>query len=338
MNLFGGSDVPPYDSAIDQPGFELDWIVDEWTDPDDSVVKTNLTQYYRDDAWFAAPSTGNQLENVNATQIYASLWYFKAPGVDAWIYDNVVDIKRVDIIGDHAIRVFFDTTGYWNAYLGTSYILSFNLLGKGTMSQNVVESRTSDATTGYCNVSENVFWVNSAFAGATELVRGVDYEIYGTPPPNSAAGETDVRIINPVYKGVLINLDYLAVDDARGSPTGGLPWQDAFEGAGMYYCKNWEGGLVGTSMTFKKNPHYPMETPPLGEIDFIKKPSGCYKIDIYDVVAAASAYGSKGDTVPDPTWLPAADVAPGGESEIMVNIYDIVTITGQYDVSFDCPP
>jgi len=77
-----------------------------------------------------------------------------------------------------------------------------------------------------------------------------------------------------------------------------------------------------------------METPPLGEIDFVwkwesgpKPRNGSYKIDIYDIVIAAGAYGSQGTGVPDRNWFPGADVAPSGGQ---VDIYDIVTIAGKY--------
>jgi len=84
---------------------------------------------------------------------------------------------------------------------------------------------------------------------------------------------------------------------------------------------------VGGSLTLKSNPHYWMETPPSVEIDFIRKSNGVYKIDIFDVVTAASAYSSNGTSVPDTNWLPAADLTPQGGK---VDIFDIVTITGKY--------
>ena len=64
-----------------------------------------------------------------------------------------------------------------------------------------------------------------------------------------------------------------------------------------------------------------------GEIDFIRKPNGAIKINIFDVVAAASAYSSNGTSVPDTNWLPAADLTSQGGK---VDIFDIVTITSKY--------
>jgi len=92
---------------------------------------------------------------------------------------------------------------------------------------------------------------------------------------------------------------------------------------------------LGSSLTLKKNPFYYMDTPILGEVDFIRKTNGCYKVDIFDVVIAASAYGSSGTGVPDSRWIPGADAAPSGAQ---IDIFDIVTITSRYGQEHDCPP
>ncbi|HUV98134.1 MAG TPA: hypothetical protein VMW14_01365, partial [Candidatus Paceibacterota bacterium] len=85
----------------------------------------------------------------------------------------------------------------------------------------------------------------------------------------------------------------------------------------------------------KRNPFYYMETPPLGEIDFFRKSNGANKVDIFDIVKAAVAYGSQGTGVPDPNWFPGADVAPAGG---VINIFDIVTIAHQYGLEWDPDP
>jgi hypothetical protein len=339
MNIAGGLDVAPYDSALDQAGYILDWEVANWTDPDDGVVKSNITQWYRDDAWFVKPVSGLQGEHINATHMIACMWYYKATGPDAWIYDNVVDLKRVIQLSDHDIQILYNTSSYWNTYLGGTYIFSFDLLTNSTVdiSHQVLETLTSNAD-GYMNTTEGVFHVNSVTApGPVVLTKGTDYDIF----MGEGDKETDIRIINVAYQEIALDLDYLAVGDARGTPLGGLEWQSAFEGAGMFYATYWEGGVAGTSMGLAKNPWYPLEDPPLGEIDWVKKTTGpfagAYRIDIYDVVFATSAYGSKGETIPDSNWFAGADLAPGGQAEIMVNIYDVVTITYQYGNDFDNP-
>ena len=55
--------------------------------------------------------------------------------------------------------------------------------------------------------------------------------------------------------------------------------------------------------------------------------NGDGKVDIYDVVQAAIAYGSKPE---DPNWDPDADVNGDGK----VDIYDLVTICGYYGTTY----
>jgi len=330
MDLYSGMDYPPYDNSVDQAGYILSWSTGTWTDPDDLVNKSVVTQTYRDDAWFIEPITGNQLEQVNITHHYASIWYDYQLS-DAWNNPYVKDIKTTRIDSTtNTIEIYWNLPGYWNTYLGGTSIKSFNWWSKGSLSQTVDETLTADAVTGYVSCTKPVFYVLSIESESTPLVLGVDYDIYmDSDGPHNA----DVRIINPAYLGASINITYLATNDAHGYYPGGLPWQDAFEGAGMYYAIDFVPA-AGGYLTLRRNPFYPMETPSLGEVDFIKKPSGCYKIDIFDIVLAASAYGSQGIGEPDSKWLAGVDLAyPGGQ----IDIFDIVTITSKYGQEWDCP-
>lgn len=67
----------------------------------------------------------------------------------------------------------------------------------------------------------------------------------------------------------------------------------------------------------------------------MRKPSGAYKIDIFDIVMAVSAYGSDGIGIPSSGWFPGADLAPPSST---VDIFDIVTIIAKYSREFDKPP
>jgi hypothetical protein len=147
-------------------------------------------------------------------------------------------------------------------------------------------------------------------------------------------GDADIYIYAGVTITGTVHVDYRSVGDATGYTPGNLAWETALEGAGAWYATSHTSG-VGGSLSLKKNPFYYMETPLLGEIDWVRKSTGGFKIDIYDVVLAAGAYGSQGTGVPDPHWLPGADVAPPGG---VIDIYDIVTITGKYGREFDLPP
>jgi len=329
MNLYSGIDVPPYDQSVDQPGYIKNWIVDTWTDPDDAIVKSNIKQTYRSDAWFVEPVTGNQLEHVNMTHHYASIWYYyQLP--DSWCNGGVIDIKTVRILDPHTIQILWNLPGYWNTYYETP-ILSFNWFSQGTLSQTVTDNNLIPDGAGYISCTEPVFYVLSITGDGIPLVLGTDYDIYMDPDgPHNA----DVRIINPAYLGASIDLIYLATDDARGFTPGNLPWQTSFEGAGMFYATDFTP-QTGGFITLKRSAFYPMERPPLGEIDFLKKGTGCYKIDIYDVVIAASAYGSQAEYIPDGHWFAGADLAPTGGK---IDIFDIVTITGKYGTEWDCDP
>jgi hypothetical protein len=326
MVLYGGVDVPPYDQSVDQIGYIQDWTTSTWVDPDDGITKTLLSQEYRDDAWFVEPVTGNQLEHVNITHHYASIWFEYQTEPPPWNHDAVSDIKYIDITGPYSYDIYWNVTSYWNTYLGATSIKSFNWWSQGTLSQTVTDNDLVPDGDGFIGCTEAVFYVLSITGDGTPLTLGTDYNIYMDPDgPHNA----DVRVFG-AYADV--DITYLATDDSEGYYPAGLPWEDCFEGAGMYYATDFAPG-AGGYITLKASAFYPCEDTPLGEVDFIKKSSGCYKIDIYDVVIAASAYGSQGEYYPDDDWFAGADLAPAG---IKIDIFDIVTITGKYGTEFDC--
>ncbi|TET62499.1 hypothetical protein E3J49_08085 [Candidatus Bathyarchaeota archaeon] len=330
FNMASGIDAPPYVSAADQNGFITGWTTSTWVDPDDTETKAHITQNYRSDGYFTKPVTGNQGENVNTTHIYASVWYYYQV-VDAWINPGVQDIKTLRIPDAGTIDYYWDVPGYWSTYQGGVYLLSFDWFTAGGISVETTETLTADGTTGYLGTTDKVFWVKSADASGTPLTLGVDYDIYMS---DLSANAADIRIINPTYLGQAITVTYLAVGDPYGYTPNNQPWNTILEGCGMFYVTEFIPG-VGHGMTLKRSSHFYMEKPLLGEIDFVKKPSGGYKIDIFDVVIAASAYGSEGGAVPDVNWFPGADLAPGIPK---VDIFDIVTVTGKYGQEFDIPP
>ncbi|MCK4478761.1 hypothetical protein KAU88_09610 [Candidatus Bathyarchaeota archaeon] len=307
FNLDSGIETPPYDSSNDQTGFITGWTTSTWVDPDDSVTKSHITKTYRSDGYFTEPVTGNQGENVNTTHIYASVWYYYQV-VDAWINPGVQDIKTLRIPDAGTIEYYWNVPGYWSTYQGSVYIQSFDWFTAGSISIETTETLTADATTGYLGTTDKVFWVKSAAAGATPLTLGVDYDIYMSDLSTNAA---DIRIINPTYYGQAITVTYLAVGNPYGYTPNNQPWNTILEGCGMYYVTGFAPG-VGGGLDLKKNPHYWMETPVLGEIDFVRKPNGEFKVDAFDLVILGSAYGSQGIRIPDPSWFPGADLFPFG--------------------------
>lgn len=337
MNLYDGIEVPPYDSSVDQSGFVKNWVVDSYIDPADGEEKTKNTRSYRSDSWFVKPVTGDQLENVNATHVYACIWYYYQL-VSSWHCASVEGINYLNLSSDHrTLDLYWDSLSYWNTYLAAIPILSFNLLRSGDI------SKYCETTVGYAqqwlNLPEDVYWVEEVTydddGTIVTLQQGVDWEIYSRTGHSSRA---DVKLLNPDTYEHTVYVKYWAVDDPIGSwiYPGNLLWQDGLEGCGMYYAIDFVYDYINdySSLTLERNPFYYMETPPLGEIDFIRKGNGCYKIDIFDVVIVSSAYPSQGTAVPDSNWFPGADLAPQGG---LIDIFDVITVTGKYGLEWDPP-
>ncbi len=92
-----------------------------------------------------------------------------------------------------------------------------------------------------------------------------------------------------------------------------------------------------------------METPPLGEVDFVwysggldearridinRAPRhGCYRVDVSDLGLVEEALGSQGTGVPDANWFPGADVAPDGG---VVDASDVNVIMDHWQESWGC--
>jgi len=295
MNLYDGIGVPPYDSTVDQPSFVKTWDVSTYTDPDDEEEKSKISRTYRSDNWFVEPFTGNQLENVNATQVYASMWYFYQD-LQSWHSPSVWDIKHINISSDHrTLEIFWDNLSFWNTYLAEIPILSFNLLRSGTISSYYEE--TIDDCDPWLGLDYSAYWVDEVeYADNGNWVileRGTDWDIFAHEGYSPRA---DVRILKSAVLDHTVRVKYWAVNDPAGAGVepGTLPWQEGFEGCGTYYAIDFVYGLSPevSSLTLKRSSFYYMETPPLGEIDFMRKGNGYFKVDIFDLVIASSAYCS----------------------------------------------
>jgi hypothetical protein len=328
MNLYGGVDTSAYNVAVDQGGFVRDWETTTWND--NGETKTKVAMAFRSDGYFVKPASGDQGRNVNATHYFTSAWYYYQIG-DAWDSASFFDLHHVDVTGSHTFEIYFDTYSYWNTYYAQGAILPIDswvaypdLVAKHT------ENFTNPITPGDINLSKGPFWIEHATFNGTLLTPFTDYNIV----------KGQLHVYSNLNNGVL-EVKYWAIDDrvrVRGYTVGDLPWQVALEGAGMYYCTGLTPG-VGGSATFKRNPFYYMETPLLGEVDFVRemiggKPIGAYKVDIFDLALAAGAFGSQGTSMPSSNWLPGADVAPVYG---VVDIYDEVTIAALMDHTWDHP-
>ncbi|HUV98145.1 MAG TPA: hypothetical protein VMW14_01425, partial [Candidatus Paceibacterota bacterium] len=198
--------------------------------------------------------------------------------------------------------------------------------GEYFISQTVETFVVDPTTPGPISLAGAPVWIDYVTFDGTPLTMFTDYNI--------VLG--DLYIYTSLGTGTL-EVSYRHVASAtalRGYTPGNIPWQTIFEGAGMYYCTAFTPG-IGGSITLKRNPFYYMETPPLGEIDFVRKPNGAYKVDIFDLAIAGGAFGSQGTGVPSSNWWPGADLAPQGG---VVDILDEVTVAGvNWDKEYDHP-
>jgi hypothetical protein len=336
IELYGnGIRSPPYDLSVDQGNFATTWETGTYIDYDTGENCSKNTFHYRSDTWSVEPITGNPVENYNATHVYQSIWYYyQTP--DAWDFSGVQYIDHLNIPdNDSTLEMYWDRLSYWNTYYGGTAILSFDLLRNDPLSVFHTEDIAWSGGSGMDWVglaNPGVFWIERTVTlDGVPLVQGIDYEIYN--PSDGYGGDGDMRLIKSTPAGNL-HVEYWVKNDGRGYYPGDLPWQTCLQGAGMYYAVDFQPG-PGGYLALRRNPYYYMETPPLGEIDFVRKASGCFKIDIFDVVIVASSYGSQGSGIHDDNWFPGADLIP---ECCRVDIFDVVTMTAKYGLEWDIPP
>jgi len=331
MELYTGIKSSPYDQSVDQVSYLRDWEISTWND--DGVDKTKVTKWFRNDSYFIEPVTGNQKSNFNASHYFFSSWYIHQAPSSWWCYTTDL-LHHIDIVDEYQVDIYFDTLSYWNLYGTYGPILPMaTWLTQSELATRQTEifiEGTNLTTPGTVELSDKPFWIESVAVDGGPLIMFGDYNIIGRGFCESGRLEIFVDLLN----GSVVSIDYWSVNDPHGYTPGNLPWETIFEGAGMYYAIDFAPG-AGGYLTLKRNPFYPTETPTLGEVDFIKKTNGCYKIDIFDIVRGINAYGSQGISVPDANWFPGADLAyPAGQ----IDIFDIVTIVGGYGREWDCYP
>ena len=320
ITLYSDVEVPPYNLVADQSSFVKNWEITTWA----GDTRTLVRQTYRSDAYFCKPATGDVTTNVNATCYFFNAWYDYQVG-DGWFSTRFKDLHHIDLTGVWSSDVYFNTLSYWNAYYCRGPLRPMDTWGAQPtlVTKTYGELIINPATPGPIDLLYKPCWIEAITFDGTPLSLGTDYNII----------EGHLYIYVALGAGTL-SVDYWAPNNAHGDTPGNLPWQTIFEGAGMYYCTSFTPGIDG-SITLKCNPHYYMDTPPLGEVDFVRKPNGACKIDIFDVVLAAGAYGSQGTGIPSSHWFPGADLAPEAGK---VDIFDLVTVCGQYGREWDRDP
>jgi len=338
----------PYDLSVDQPWVAQDWYVDTWLDPQDGKNKTRVTYWLRDNVYWVEPVTGNMLSQLTAHDVEFSIWYNYAYN-DSWHWNDVMDVHHTRIIDNSCIEVYFDVLSYWAVYwIGEQ----LPLIPKHLWLDNFCEERdatvildkdynpceklmfTEDAVVQTVNV-----WLDGA-----PLTEGVDYDIVAK---NSS--HNWIHWLTPAYTGQNLTVSYWTPQiDPHGYTPGSLPWQTILVGSGMYYMTDFSPG-VGGYLALRRNPLYWLETPVLGDIDFLwfwygydesrridvdRAPRhGCYEVNIVDFTLVGQAFGSQGTAVPSSNWFPGADVAL---SCGVIDNFDVATVVGSIGQRWGC--
>jgi ABC-type transport system substrate-binding protein len=330
-------DLPPYNIVMDQPSFVLDWFADTWDD--NGTTKAKNFKRLRPDNYFV-DTEGNQLANVDADDYLFSNYMVYAIGLNCWVWSTVSDVKFFNKVNDTFVEIYYDARSYWlytsasppliprSVFLNTSYGLTQHLMKTLIVDTNLT-------TPGFMGLGgaqpHGPCWVNSVTSDLDGvLTEWVDF--------HWELG--DWYMDTPLTPGAVVTVDYYAVDDASGYTLGDNLLEDVTVGCGMYYFTGffaddgggWHTDALG-NFTARRNPYYYLETPILGEIDFVWEEGGYYEVTIFDIVKAAGAYGSQGIAVPDDNWFPGADVTPPGG---VIDIFDIVTVAGKYAMDVEC--
>jgi hypothetical protein len=328
----------PYDLAKDQPWIAQDWKVDTWFNEKTGQNCTKVTYWIRKDAVWVTPGTGEPLQPFTAHDFEFSLWY-KYAFNDSRLWASIHEVHHTKIIDDYCIEVYFNTTNtralYWTGY-------SIPLLYKDRVLDLLcgfeVEFWYQDGTHEY-TLTNNVAQVELAKLEGVPLVEGVDYIIKADD--NTFKHSVFVPL-HSMTGWVIVSYWYPDVP-ASGVFLAELPWNQTMYSIGPYYpVEIVPPGPSGIAVRLACNPHFFLETPILGEIDWTwwwvgttKPRSGYYKIGLSDLVMVAVAYGSTGTGVPSPNWFPGADLAaPCGT----IGLSDLVTLAVNYGKKFGTPP
>jgi hypothetical protein len=367
----GGQAVNPYDLATDQAWIVQDWAVSSWTDPDDGLEKTKVTFWIRKDVYWVRPVTGSVVRQFTTHDIAFSQMFSFAFD-DGWNWDNVMDIDHINIVNDFCYEIYFIDISYWYQYSGNYPYLPKNewLTAKpaGATNPFCEHAKYTEAGANYAAgddiilVGDKVAQVENVTVNGVALEEGVDYWV--------RQNATGAYSFNRIYfnRAVSGNLEinyWRIIGDPHGYyPGSDTDWQTTTYSIGPYTLVEY---VKGDHALFMKNAYYFMETPPLGEIDWLwwwsdrdsTRPApgypngprtGFFHVELTDVVYACIAYGGQGYMEPDPPgpplpppyWVPGADLAPSYTTQVPyggeIDIYDLTTVLINYDTRFGNTP
>ena len=332
-----GQMVEPYNLAVDNPGVIQDWEVSTWTDTtvDPWVEKTKVTYWIRQGVKIVAPVTGAPVRDFTAHDLEFTTWYgYAFP--DGWNFADWQDVEKTNIVNDYQIEFYFSSKSMWFYNAPTNQLFPRNewlaaLCGPASASF-VSDGTNCSASTKYeFTTTDRVVEIISVTRGATLLTEGVDYEILAAGSPSFMRNIIHFLVNQPA--GIIVVNYYKPTVDPHGYFVGGLPWQTTWYGTGgPYYPINILTGVGGVA-SLGANTNYWLETPPLGEIDWMwtwtgytMPRSGYYRVSISDVVKVLGAYCSRGDGAPQANWFPGADIDPIDLCH--VGVFDLAIVTG----------
>ncbi|UCG37497.1 MAG: hypothetical protein JSV64_04300 [Candidatus Bathyarchaeota archaeon] len=324
MNLYGGQEVAPYDLAADQNGFVKYHEITTWSDPDDGgAIKSKIVETYRTNGYYCEPVTGNQKAVVNAYDYMWNAWYDYQLNY-AWFSSSFFDLHHINVLNSTTLEIYFDTLSYWNNYDCQGPLRPRNIwFAEPSLVGSAIETFTEGPGNDFeapdiVPLANEPIFIDWVEVNDVPLTPNIDYNIYA----RGGGPNAYLEILTSIADGSTVDVSYRYPMDPRGYTPGNVAWQTILEGGGMYYATSFTPG-VGGSITLKKNPFYYQETPPLGEIDFIRKPSGEYEVDIFDIIDVAGAFGSQGKGIPDANWLAGADLFPPGG---IIDDFDVAVV------------
>jgi len=353
----------PYNIMVDQP-----WLTQDMSQPPDTwldagVEKSKMTYWFRDDqddglgdhdAEWIEPVTGNVLDDFTPEWLEGggyefNSWYYASEPA-GWIYGGYRDTHHIRIYpAERKAEVYFNVKSYWSMYWPYGRLLY------------APSWKQSPVTT----LETRVF--NGPIVGGASLplpyrTAGAPVEIVEilrsdgiTMKKASGADDNDyemvsgkIKLYTDVPSGVSITVKYWARGDPSGYAPGNLHVQNTnvgklWVGTGLFYVTEHVPGAGGWT-TYKRNPHFFLETPPRGEIDFwwhwaneAQPRRGYYRVDIVDIVKSTWALDSRGYGGPSPNWDSGADLTQEVKKGL-VTVHDITLMASDFGETMGSPP
>lgn len=344
----------PSDMDKDFPLWTRDWYVPPltWVDPDTGEEKTMQHYWLNHKFSWVEPVTGNVLDSFTSADIEFTTWYFyHTADPPAWWRYVFTRVDHVRPLGPYEVEFYFTRKSFWwYAYpwvISTIYRNGWISYWDPAKPHALIYDGDPTVDGKQPTVVTLVEGVNITTPGPAEALPHQDLnapvdvlsvEADGTPLTEYTDFEIRqgyVWIYQNFTDGTEITITYWGRGEYVGYTVADIPLTEILYGTGPFYLVSFD---PTTGAAYKRNENYALETPPWGEVDWwwrwegTTKPRGGYmKIDIYDVVGILTAYGGSGTGAPSPNWVSSADVA---EPQGVINIYDVVSATGKYGMTF----